>query len=123
MDRTHQKNLEFRGTNFAQKIRESLVESLRQSFFFFRERVKLYSEGLVFHACLLTSSARTHARPQSKSEFVQPVLVENEEPILLLKLGKNQEIKMRMTARKGFGKEHAKYCPVSVCVYQVWPRG
>jgi hypothetical protein len=59
------------------------------------------------------------ARLQSKSEFVQPVLIENEEPILLLKLGKNQEIKMRMTARKGFGKEHAKYCPVSVCVYQV----
>jgi hypothetical protein len=61
-----------------------------------------------FFPRLLVELIGGHARPQSKSEFVQPVLVENEEPILLLKLGKNQEIKMRMTARKGFGNERAK---------------
>jgi hypothetical protein len=80
----------------------------------------------------------------SKSPYVRPVTMDNEDPILLLKLGTNQEIKMKMIARKvcfyyhalfwflyvcgsfdfcfqGFGKEHAKYCPVSVCAYQFEP--
>lgn len=55
----------------------------------------------------------------STNPDVMPVQqFEDDDPILLLKLGRNQSIKMRAVARKGFGKEHAKYCPVSVCVYQ-----
>ena len=37
---------------------------------------------------------------QCKSEHVRPVTLDGDDPILLLKLGRNQEIKMRMIARK-----------------------
>eukprot|EP00882_Tetradesmus_deserticola_P028695 GHRQ01031970.1.p1 GENE.GHRQ01031970.1~~GHRQ01031970.1.p1 ORF type:complete len:212 (+),score=80.39 GHRQ01031970.1:263-898(+) len=39
-------------------------------------------------------------------------------PVVLLKLGRNQEIKLRAIARKGIGKDHAKWIPVATAVFQ-----
>jgi DNA-directed RNA polymerase II subunit RPB3 len=42
----------------------------------------------------------------------------NIKPIVILKLGRNQEIKLRAIARKGIGKDHAKWIPVATAVFQ-----
>lgn len=42
-------------------------------------------------------------------------------PILLLKLQKNQEIDIICNARKGIGKEHAKWSPVATCTFKYTP--
>ncbi|WIA14402.1 hypothetical protein OEZ85_002929 [Tetradesmus obliquus] len=39
-------------------------------------------------------------------------------PVVLLKLGRNQEVKLRAIARKGIGKDHAKWIPVATAVFQ-----
>lgn len=41
-----------------------------------------------------------------------------DKPITLLKLGKGQELKLKATARKGLGKDHAKWIPVATATYQ-----
>jgi DNA-directed RNA polymerase II subunit RPB3 len=41
--------------------------------------------------------------------------------ILIAKLGRNQEIKLRCIARKGIGKDHAKWNPTATVVYQFKP--
>lgn len=42
-------------------------------------------------------------------------------PILILKLRKNQEINMRCVARKGVGRDHAKWQPVATATYRFEP--
>lgn len=49
---------------------------------------------------------------------VYPVEFPGEDPIMLVKLGKNQSFKARMIANKGIGKEHAKWIPVAVATFQ-----
>lgn len=44
-----------------------------------------------------------------------------EKPIVLVKMRKNQELKLRAIARKGIGKDHAKWIPVATAVYQFMP--
>jgi len=41
--------------------------------------------------------------------------------ILICKLGKNQELNLTAIARKGIGKDHAKYIPSSVATFQYEP--
>ncbi len=38
-----------------------------------------------------------------------------EDPILIMKLSKNQQLEMNLVARKGCGKQHAKWSPVATC--------
>ena len=47
--------------------------------------------------------------------------MESEKPIILVKMRKNQELKIRALARKGIGKDHAKWIPVSTAVFQFMP--
>ena len=41
--------------------------------------------------------------------------------VVLVKLGKNQELSLRATAKKGIGKEHSKWSPVCVATFQYSP--
>jgi len=47
--------------------------------------------------------------------------LDSEKPIILVKMRKNQELKIRALARKGIGKDHAKWIPVSTAVFQFMP--
>lgn len=42
-------------------------------------------------------------------------------PILLVKMRRNQALKLRAIARKGIGKDHAKWMPVATCSFQYMP--
>jgi DNA-directed RNA polymerase II subunit RPB3 len=57
-------------------------------------------------------------------EDVKPVHYKSqtdEKPIVLVKMRKNQELKLRAMARKGIGKDHAKWIPVATAVFQYMP--
>lgn len=43
-------------------------------------------------------------------------------PIALVKMRKGQALKLRAIARKGVGKDHAKWIPVATAVYQFVPK-
>lgn len=45
----------------------------------------------------------------------------DEDGVTIVKLGRNQEIDLTCIAKKGVGKEHAKWCPVATAVYQIVP--
>jgi DNA-directed RNA polymerase II subunit RPB3 len=41
--------------------------------------------------------------------------------VLIVRLRKNQELHLKCIARKGIGKDHAKWSPVSTAVFRHWP--
>lgn len=73
--------------------------------------------------CLQESMEITtdHIKSNSLDSVVMPVKYENEDPILICKLRKNQELDIHMIAKKGIGKEHAKWSPASSVVMQHVP--
>jgi DNA-directed RNA polymerase II subunit RPB3 len=61
-----------------------------------------------------------HIRAVSQSSVV-PVKFIDQDPIIIAKLRRNQELDMTMIAKKGIGKEHSKWSPVSSVVMQQEP--
>jgi DNA-directed RNA polymerase alpha subunit len=61
-----------------------------------------------------------HIIPINREGTVVPVAYEDErgneeEPILIMKLSKNQQLDMDLIAKKGTAKTHAKWSPVATC--------
>jgi DNA-directed RNA polymerase II subunit RPB3 len=48
-------------------------------------------------------------------------MLQDSEPIVIVKLGQGQELKFKAFARKGIGKEHAKWIPSAVATFQQTP--
>lgn len=46
---------------------------------------------------------------------------ELQDPVTIMKLGKNQKLKFKMFAHKGTGKVHAKWSPVATCIMHKEP--
>lgn len=46
---------------------------------------------------------------------------EEEDPIKVMLLSKNQQLDINMVAKKGIGKTHAKWSPVSTCIMRKQP--
>lgn len=63
----------------------------------------------------------TTAELLSAHRSVVPVKPDSGDQILLVKLRKNQEIKAKCIAKKGIGKEHAKWAPVSAVAFEYDP--
>ena len=63
----------------------------------------------------------TTAELISSHPSVVPVRFGTDGQILLVKLRKNQEVQMKCIAKKGIGKEHAKWAPVSAVSFEYDP--
>ena len=59
-----------------------------------------------------------HIIALDKTCRVVPVTYPGEDPILICKLKKNQELDMHLIAKKGIAKEHSKWSPVSTVIMQ-----
>ena len=62
-----------------------------------------------------------HIKQVNKDSSVVPVIFKDEDPIVIAKLKRNQELDIHMIAKKGIGKEHSKWSPVSTCIMQHIP--
>lgn len=62
-----------------------------------------------------------HIKSVSRDCPIVPVIFKGENPIVIAKLKKNQELDMHMIAKKGMGKEHSKWSPVCSVVMQHVP--
>lgn len=63
---------------------------------------------------------------EDETHMVMPVRYldnngEEEDPILIMKLSKNQKVDFRCIAKKGNGKMHAKWSPVATCLMRMEP--
>jgi DNA-directed RNA polymerase II subunit RPB3 len=62
-----------------------------------------------------------HIQSVHKDSTIIPVKFHDQDPIIIAKLRKNQELDMNMIAKKGIGKEHSKWSPVSSVIMQHEP--
>jgi DNA-directed RNA polymerase subunit D len=78
--------------------------------------------------CRVTLTLEAESKVGTRSVYSGEMVSENpnivpiSEKIPLLKLAKEQKIRLEAYARLGKGKNHAKWQPVSVCAYKYYPR-
>ena len=54
-------------------------------------------------------------------KFVDGKTGKEQDSVTIMKLGKNQQLKFKMIACKGTGKQHAKWSPVATCIMHKQP--
>lgn len=62
-----------------------------------------------------------HIQAKNRESSVVPVKFHDQDPIIICKLRRNQELDINMIAKKGIGKEHSKWSPVSCVIMQHEP--
>ena len=78
--------------------------------------------------CRVTLTLDAEAKEGTRTVYSGEIVSENPEvipvsdKIPILKLAKNQKLKLEAYARLGRGKTHAKWQPVSMCVYKYYPK-
>ncbi|MDR0372913.1 MAG: DNA-directed RNA polymerase subunit D [Nitrososphaerota archaeon] len=72
----------------------------------------------------LDAEAKDAARTVYSGEIVSenPEILPVSEKVPIVKLAKNQKLKLEAYARLGKGKIHAKWQPVSMCAYKYYPK-
>ncbi len=78
--------------------------------------------------CRVTLTLEAESKEGTRSVYSGEMVSENpnivpiSEKIPLLKLAKEQKIRLEAYARLGKGKNHAKWQPVSMCAYKYFPK-
>ncbi len=79
-------------------------------------------------SCRVTLTIDAEARDGTRTVYSGELVSENPEivpvsdKIPIVKLAKNQKLKLEAYARLGKGKTHAKWQPVSMCAYKYYPK-
>jgi DNA-directed RNA polymerase subunit D len=78
--------------------------------------------------CRVTLTLDAEAKEGTRTVYSGEIISENPEiipvsdKIPIIKLAKNQKLKLEAYARLGRGKKHAKWQPVSMCAYKYFPK-
>ena len=78
--------------------------------------------------CRVTLTLDAEAKDGTRTVYSGEIVSENPEiipvsdKIPIIKLAKNQKLKLEAYARLGKGKNHAKWQPVSMCAYKYFPK-
>jgi len=78
--------------------------------------------------CRVTLTLDAEAKEGTRTVYSGEIISENPEilpvsdRIPIIKLAKNQKLKLEAYARLGKGKTHAKWQPVSICTYKYYPK-
>ena len=79
-------------------------------------------------SCSVTLTLDAEAKEGTRTVYSGEIVSENpdiipvSDKIPLIKLAKNQKLKLEAYARLGRGKTHAKWQPVSMCAYKYFPK-
>ena len=78
--------------------------------------------------CRVTLTLDSEAKEGTRTVYSGEIISENpdvvpvSDKIPIIKLAKNQKLKLEAYARLGRGKTHAKWQPVSMCAYKYYPK-